>query len=71
MSVVLTYCRHGKRHTRNYSDVVEAAEEAVIDSEFGEIYPVKIEEGGAVIWESNSPFDGSMDRLREIAGMDD
>ncbi len=69
--VILTMTRFGQHHQFTHATVKDAARDACADVETNEAAPVSIEEDGVVVWRNGGPFNGSYDRLRELAGIAD
>lgn len=67
--VKLTMSRFGSRSEFSHGSVKSAAQAACDDIESNEAAPIRIECNGATAWENTGPFDGSYERLREIAGL--
>lgn len=69
--VKLTMIRYGKKLEFTHETLRDAARDACTDVETNEASPVSIEENGVVVWENGGPFDGSYDRLRDLAELSD
>lgn len=67
--VKLTMSRFGSRTEFSYSSVRSAAQAACDNIESNEAAPIRIEYNGATVWGNTGPFDGSYERLRELAGL--
>jgi len=69
MTVKLIQMRFGSKIESIHETITDAAKEAVDDIETNEAAPYAIYEYSVLIWKNTGPFDGSYDRLRELAGM--
>lgn len=67
----LTTVRNGVQYFFDHATVKKAAQQACADVESNEAAPVCIEQDGLVVWKNTGPFDGSYDKLLEIAGLID
>ena len=54
-----------------HGSVRSAARDACRRVAFNMAAPVRIEIDGKIVWENTGPFDGSYEKLRELAGYDE
>ena len=66
-NVKLVMSTYGRKVEFMHSSVMSAARDACADVETNEAAPVRIEVDGSVVWKNTGPFDGSYDKLRELA----
>lgn len=66
-NVKLIMSRYGGKVEFMHGSVKSAAVDACSDVETNEAAPVRIEVDGETVWANTGPFDGSYDKLRELA----